>query len=81
MKRPGLQLRARPGYLAMTAVEAERATSLTTRAGPPAAVTEALATLAATKRRSLIAAGSECRLARTAKQISFLWNPTPPCRE
>ena len=27
VKRPGLQLRARPGYLAMTAVEAERATA------------------------------------------------------
>ncbi len=27
VKRPGLQLRARPGYLAMTAVEAERATT------------------------------------------------------
>ena len=32
----------------MTAVEAERATSTTKRAGPPAAVTEALGTLAAT---------------------------------
>ena len=47
VKRPGLQVRARPGYLAMTAVEAERATVTTKRTGPPAAVTEALGTLAA----------------------------------
>jgi len=78
VKRPGLQLRARPGYLAMTAVEAERATSMTKRAGPPAAVTEALATLAVTTRRSLIRSWIGMSPGANGKtKISFLWNPTP----
>jgi VWFA-related protein len=78
LKRPGLQWRARPGYLAMTAVEAERATSMTKRAGPPAAVTEALATLAATTRRSLIRSWIGMSPGANGKtKISFVWNPTP----
>lgn len=78
VKRPGLQLRARPGYLALTAVEAERATSLTKKAGPPAPVAEALATLAATTRRSLIRSWIGMSPGADGKtKISFLWNPTP----
>ena len=37
VKRPGLQVRARPGYLALTATEAERALA-PKKAGPPPAV-------------------------------------------
>ncbi len=78
VKRPGLQLRARPGYLALTAVEAERATALTKKVGPPAAVTEALATLATTTRRSLIRSWIGMSPGTNGKtKISFLWNPTP----
>lgn len=78
VKRPGLQLRARPGYLAMNAVEAERATATTKRAGPPAAVTEALGTLAATSRRSLIRSWIGMSPGTNGKtKITFLWNPTP----
>jgi len=45
VKRPGLQVRARPGYLALSAVEAERALA-PKKAGPPPAITQALGTLA-----------------------------------
>ena len=38
VKRPGLQVRARPGYLALSAVEAERALA-PKKAGPPPAIT------------------------------------------
>ena len=78
IKRPGLQLRARPGYLALSAVEAERATANTNRAGPPAAVTEALGTLAATTRRSLIRTWIGMSPGTNGKtKITFLWSPTP----
>ena len=45
VKRPGLQVRARPGYMAMSATEVERALA-PKKAGPPPAITEALGTLA-----------------------------------
>jgi VWFA-related protein len=78
IKRPGLQLRARPGYLALSAVEAERATENTKRTGPPAAVTEALGTLAATTRRSLIRSWIGLSPGTNGKtKVTFLWNPAP----
>jgi VWFA-related protein len=78
VKRPGLQLRARPGYLALSAVEAERATANTTRVGPPAAVTEALGTLAANTRRSLIRSWVGMAPGANGKtKVTFLWDPTP----
>jgi hypothetical protein len=78
VKRPGLQLRARPGYLAMSAVEAERATATTKRTGPPAAVTEALGTLAVSTRRSLIRSWVGMAPGTNGKtKITFLWDPTP----
>ena len=77
VKRPGVQVRARPGYLALNAVEAERATA-PKKAGPPAAVTEALGTLAATSRRSLIRSWIGMSPGTDGKtKISFVWNPNP----
>ena len=78
VKRPGLQVRARPGYLALSAVEAERALA-PKKAGPPPAVTEALATLGATQaRRSLIRSWIGMSPGANGKtKISFVWNPTP----
>jgi VWFA-related protein len=77
LKRPGLQVRARPGYLALNAVEAERATA-PRKAGPPAAVTQALATLAATTRRSPIRTWMGMSPGTNGKtKITFVWGPNP----
>ncbi len=78
VKRPGVQVRARPGYLALNAVEAERATA-PRKAGPPPAVTEALGTLAVNARRSLIRSWIGMSPGKDGKtKIAFVWNPTPP---
>ena len=55
VKRSGLQVRSRPGYMAMSATEVERALA-PKKAGPPPAITEALGTIAvsAQQRRHLI---------------------------
>jgi VWFA-related protein len=79
VKRPGLQVRARPGYLALTATEAERALA-PKKAGPPPAVTEALATLAVTaqQRRSLTRSWIGMSPGTNGKtKVSFVWEPTP----
>ncbi len=79
LKRPGLQVRARPGYLAMTATEAERALT-PKKAGPPPAVTEALGTLAATaaQRRQLTRAWIGMSPGANGKtKISYVWSAVP----
>ncbi len=79
VKRPGLEVRARPGYLALNATEAERATA-PRRPGPPPAVTQALATLAATtqQRRNLARTWIGMSPGADGKtKITFVWNPTP----
>lgn len=79
VKRPGLQVRARPGYLALSAVEVERALA-PKKAGPPAAVTEALGTLAVTtqQRRNFIRSWVGMSPGKDGKtKISFVWSPTP----
>jgi VWFA-related protein len=79
VKRPGVQVRARPGYLALTATEAERALT-PKKAGPPPAVTEALGTLAVTaqQRRSLTRSWIGMSPGTNGKtKVSFVWAPTP----
>ncbi len=79
VKRPGLEVRARPGYLALSATEAERALT-PKRPGPPPAVTQALATLAATtqQRRNLARTWIGMSPGADGKtKITFVWNPTP----
>ncbi|MEO5739795.1 MAG: VWA domain-containing protein [Vicinamibacterales bacterium] len=79
LKRPGLQVRARPGYLALSAVEVERALA-PKKPGPPPAITEALGTLAATaqQRRNVIRSWIGMSPGADGKtKISFVWNPTP----
>jgi VWFA-related protein len=79
VKRPGLQVRARPGYLALSAVEAERALA-PKKVGPPPAITEALGTLAATaqQRRNPIRSWIGMSPGADGKtKISFIWNPAP----
>jgi VWFA-related protein len=79
VKRPGLQVRARAGYLALSAAEAERALA-PKKPGPPPAITEALGTLAATaqQRRNLIRSWVGMSPGQDGKtKISFVWNPVP----
>jgi VWFA-related protein len=79
VKRPGVQVRARPGYLALSAVEAERALA-PKKAGPPPAITEALGTLAVTaqQRRNLIRSWVGMSPGADGKtKISFVWSPAP----
>lgn len=79
LKRPGLQVRARPGYLALSPAEAERSLA-PKKAGPPQAVAEALGTLAATaqQRRNLIRSWVGMSPGADGKtKISFVWNPSP----
>jgi VWFA-related protein len=77
VKRPGVQLRARPGYVALSAVEAERALA-PKKPGPPPAVTEALATLATTTRRSQIRSWIGTSPGTDGKtKITFIWSPAP----
>jgi VWFA-related protein len=79
VKRSGLQVRARPGYVAMSAVEAERALA-PKKPGPPPVITEALGTLAATaqQRRNPIRSWIGMSPGADGKtKISFVWSPSP----
>jgi VWFA-related protein len=79
VKRPGLQVRARPGYLALSATEAERSLA-PKKPGPPPPITEALGTLAAStqQRRNLIRSWIGMSPGSDGKtKISFVWNPVP----
>ena len=78
VKRPGLQVRARPGYVALSATEAERSLA-PKKAGPPPAVTEALGTLAVNTRRSVIRSWMGMSPGTDGKtKVTFVWSPTPP---
>jgi VWFA-related protein len=78
VKRPGVQVRARRGYLALTAVEAERALA-PPKPGPPKAVTEALGALAVPTRRGLIRTWVGMSPGANGKtKVSFVWEPVPP---
>jgi VWFA-related protein len=79
VKRPGLQVRSRPGYMAMSATEVERALT-PKKAGPPPAITQALGTLAVTsqQRRNLIHSWVGMSPGSDGKtKVTFVWNPTP----
>ena len=79
LKRPGLQVRARPGYVALSAAEVERALA-PKKPGPPPAITEALGTLAVTAQQRRNPIRSWIGLSPGADgrtKISFVWNPTP----
>ena len=79
VKRPGLQVRSRPGYMAMSATEVERALA-PKKPGPPPAITEALGTLAvsAQQRRNPIRTWIGMSPGSDGKtKISFVWNPMP----
>jgi VWFA-related protein len=79
LKRPGLQVRSRPGYMALSPAEVERAMTAR-KPGPPPAITEALGTLAVTaqQRRNPIRSWVGMSPGTDGKtKISFVWSPTP----
>ena len=79
LKRPGLQVRARPGYVALSPAEVERSLA-PKKPGPPPAIVEALGTLAATaqQRRNPIRSWIGMSPGTDGKtKISFVWSPTP----
>jgi VWFA-related protein len=78
VKRPNVQVRARKGYLALTATEIERVTA-PPKPGPPKAVSDALGTLAIPPRRSLIRTWVGMSPGANGKtKVTFVWEPTPP---
>jgi VWFA-related protein len=77
VKRTGLQVRARRGYLALTPDEATRALT-PPKPGPPKAITEALGALAVPLRRSLIRTWVGMSPGSNGKtKITFVWEPVP----
>jgi len=77
VKRPGVQVRARKGYWAYTAEDAERATA-PPDPGPPPDVEEALASLAVPSRGRLARTWIGTARGEDGKtKVTFVWEPLP----
>jgi VWFA-related protein len=77
VKRPRIQVRARPGYWALTAEETAKATA-PPRPGPAPEVAAALESLAATPRSSLIRTWVGMSRGENGKtKVTFVWEPMP----
>jgi hypothetical protein len=77
VKRPRVQVRARPGYWALTAEDAAKATA-PPKPGPAPAVTAALGSLGAAPRSSLIRTWVGMSRGENGKtRVTFVWEPMP----
>jgi VWFA-related protein len=77
VKRPRVQVRARPGYWALTAEETAKATAPPSP-GPAPEVAAALESLAATPRSSLIRTWVGMSRGENGKtKVTFVWEPMP----
>jgi VWFA-related protein len=77
VKRPGLQVRARKGYWALTAADFERATAPPAPEADPA-LGKALAAVEAPRRARLVRTWIGTAPAESGKtRVSFVWEPVP----